>query len=94
MRRVTHPAAAAQSDQPIEPAEIGLTVCAGCGHRFTDGDRYHRGLAETKAGLALYITCHPCAEAIKRDPCGSLAVTMAGRLEDVILAGAPVGGAA
>ena len=78
----------------LEPAEIGLTVCAGCGHRFADGDRYHRGLAETKAGMGVYITCHPCAEVIKQDPCGTLAVTMADRLEDAILAAAPARGAA
>lgn len=83
------------SAQPLlEPAELGLTVCAGCGHAFHDGDQYHRGLAETPAGLGLYIACAKCAAAIKRDPCGSLATTMADRLEDAILACAPVGGVA
>ena len=94
MRRVTHPAAAAQSDQPIEPAELGLTRCAGCGHAFHDGDRYHRGAAQTAAGMALYIACARCAEVIKQDPCGTLASAMVDRLEDAILAAAPARGAA
>ena len=83
------------ADAPtLEPAEIGLTVCAGCGHRFADGDPYHRGLAQTKAGMGFYITCHPCAEVIRQDPCGSLASAMVSRLEDAILAAAPTAGAA
>ena len=44
--------------------------------------------------MGFYITCHPCAEAIKRDPCGSLATNMADRLEDAILACTPAAGTA
>ncbi len=83
------------SAQPLlEPAEIGLTVCAGCGHAFHDGDRYHRGIAETPAGLGLYIVCSTCADAIEQAPCGTLACAMTDRLEDAILAAVPAQGAA
>ena len=92
--RSPKPSADAPAQPLLEPAELGLTVCAGCGHRFTDGDPYHRGLARTKAGMGFYITCHPCAEVIKQDPHGALANAMVSRLENAILAAAPAAGAA
>ena len=76
----------------LEPGDIGLTHCAGCGHAFVDGEPYVRGVAAANRDVGLFIVCEPCFDEIQREPEGARAVELDERLERAALAHTPAGG--
>lgn len=76
----------------LDPEELGLTHCAGCGHEFRDADPYFRGATACPAGVLLYILCRPCAEKLRHDPVA--AENFSAQAGDKVLAEMPARGRA
>lgn len=78
---------------PLEPADLGLTNCAACGHHFVDGEAYLRGVTTASSvGIGLFIVCENCFQEIQREPEGSRAVALDERIERSALAHIPAAG--
>jgi hypothetical protein len=78
----------------LEPADLGLKECAGCGKPFTSGQHYYRGAAITCVGLLAFILCMPCRREVERDAKASEKLNIElGRLAvDAALRAMPAGG--
>ena len=76
----------------LEPGDLGLTCCAGCGHNFADGEFYFRGAVTGNLGVGFFIVCERCFNESQREPEGSRAVALDDRIERAALAHSPAGG--